>query len=120
MDTKDASQRTLDPRLYTPPLGNPSIGAGHRDAEEDKAESKRRKKERKLLKEAARPLDPWQRYKALSDTLDAEQDLVDLADHKARFALIILGALNAAIIIGATKAPANTISTSGFGAIVTA
>jgi uncharacterized protein YjiK len=52
------------------------------------------KKQKKLLKDAHRPLDSWERYRALTDTLDDAQDLVDLADHKARFALIIAGALN--------------------------
>ena len=63
-----------------------------KDKDKDKDKGKKRKKETKRA-------DPWQRYKALHDTLKESQDLVDLADHKARFALIIMGALNAAIII---------------------
>ncbi len=47
--------------------------------------------------------EPWQRYRALVDTVKEAQDLVDLADHKARFALIIMGALNAAILILGTR-----------------
>ena len=70
------------------------------------------------MDEAGKPLDPWQRYKALSDTLDAEQDLVDLADHKARFALIILSALNAAILIGATKSPGGITTATRAGITV--
>ena len=48
------------------------------------------KKERKLLKDAHRPLDSWERYRALTDVLDDAIELVDLADHKARFALVIM------------------------------
>lgn len=92
------SLSALDPRIYTPALGMPAIGESL-----DEEEAKRRKKEKRILEESTKPLDPWQRYKALSDTLDAEQDLVDLADHKARFALIILGALNAGVFLGAAR-----------------
>ena len=65
----------------------------------DKSDSPRQtrklgKKQKKLLKDAHRPLDSWERYRALTDALDDAQDLVDLGDHKARFALIISGALN--------------------------
>jgi uncharacterized protein YjiK len=66
-----------------------------KDKEKDKSK-KRKKKEFKRAK-------PWERYKALHDALKESQDLVDLADHKARFALIIMGALNAAIIILSTR-----------------
>ena len=52
------------------------------------------KKQKKLLKDAHRPLESWERYRALTDALDEAHDLVDLGDHKARFALIISGALN--------------------------
>jgi uncharacterized protein YjiK len=65
----------------------------------DKSETPRQarklgKKQKKLLKDAHRPLDSWERYRALTDALDEAQELVDLGDHKARFALIISGALN--------------------------
>jgi uncharacterized protein YjiK len=52
------------------------------------------KKQRKLLKDAHRPLDSWEKYRALTDVHDEALELVDLGDHKARFALIIAGALN--------------------------
>jgi uncharacterized protein YjiK len=52
------------------------------------------KKQRKILKDTHRPLDSWEKYRALTDALDEALELVDLGDHKARFALIIAGALN--------------------------
>lgn len=73
-----------------------------KDKEKDKEKDKSKKKKKKE-KEETRKADPWQRYKALLDTLKESQDLVDLADHKARFALMIMGALNAAILFAGTR-----------------
>jgi len=42
-----------------------------------------------------RQLDQWERYRALNDLLDSYIDMIELADRKARIALLILGALNA-------------------------
>jgi len=61
------------------------------------------KKQKKMLKDSHRPLDSWERYRALTDVLDEAIDLVDLADHKARFALIIMGALNALMFVMASQ-----------------
>jgi hypothetical protein len=47
------------------------------------------------FEDAHRPLEPWERYRALNDAFDLEQELIDLGDHKARFALVILTGLNA-------------------------
>lgn len=42
-----------------------------------------------------RPLDPWERYRALVDVVDDYRDQLDTSDKKTRFALIIMGLLNA-------------------------
>jgi hypothetical protein len=42
-----------------------------------------------------RTLEPWERYRALVDVLDSYTDLLEQADRKTRFALIIMGLLNA-------------------------
>jgi uncharacterized protein YjiK len=65
---------------------------------------KRRRKEAKLLAEQARSLDPWERYRTLVDTLEEAMDLVELADRKARFALVIMGALNISFFFLVTRA----------------
>ena len=78
------------------------VAPGAADLVED--DSKRRRKEAKLLAESARPLDPRERYRALVDSLEEAQDLVELADRKARFALVIMGALNIAFFFLATRA----------------
>src|SRR3954471_8994295 len=61
------------------------------------------KKQKKALKDAHRPLDSWERYRALTDVLDEAIDLVDLADHKARFALVIMAALNVVLFFVAVR-----------------
>jgi uncharacterized protein YjiK len=69
----------------------------------DKKLRKRLKKAARREKDAFRALSSWERYRALRDALDDANDLVDLADHKARFALIIMGALNAVVFLIATR-----------------
>jgi uncharacterized protein YjiK len=61
------------------------------------------KRQKRHLKDKNRPLDSWERYRALTDTLDEAIDLVDLADHKARFALVILAAVNVVLFLSADK-----------------
>jgi uncharacterized protein YjiK len=67
------------------------------------ADPKRRKKEARLLADQGRSLDPWERYRVLVDALEEAMDLVELADRKARFALLIMGALNIAFFFLVTR-----------------
>src|SRR5713101_4167143 len=69
----------------------------------DRFPSKLSKKQKKAIKDAHRPLDSWERYRALTDVLDEAIDLVDLADHKARFALVIMAALNVVLFFVAVR-----------------
>ena len=63
------------------------------DAFGDEAEAKRlRRLERGL---DSRPLDAWERYRGLIDVVEDYRELLDNADKKTRFALIIMGLLNA-------------------------
>ena len=50
-----------------------------------------------------RMLDPWERYRALIDIYEAFFDMNELADRKARFALVMMGALNALNVILGTQ-----------------
>ncbi|MCU0623786.1 MAG: hypothetical protein MUF53_07965 [Gemmatimonadaceae bacterium] len=75
------------------------------DAIDGDDDAKRRRKEQKQRELLEAPLDPFARYKALTDAFKAEQDLVELADKKARFALVIMGALNAAVLLVVTRSP---------------
>lgn len=87
-----------------PPMEETGTGTPLSSAmEKAKNAGKLSKRERKLLKDAHRPLDSWEKYRALTDILDEQIDLVDLADHKARFALVIMAALNVLLFFGATR-----------------
>jgi hypothetical protein len=72
------------------------------EADESKAERKQRKQAEKLAE--ARPLDSWERFRALSDLVDHELDVIEMADRRTRFALVLLGMLNAANILIALRA----------------
>jgi hypothetical protein len=87
----------------------PASDAALAESEKDKKEKKRLKKLQRALDEANRPLGAWERYRALVDAFEMEQDLVDLADHKARFALLIMYTLNAVTFIIGTRSEALTL-----------
>jgi hypothetical protein len=65
-------------------------------------EARRRKREAKQL-DAARPLGAWELYRALNDAMDEGYDLFDLSNREARFALILMGGLNAALVVAASQ-----------------
>jgi len=67
------------------------------------AKSRLSRSERRFLWDAHRPLDAWERYRALSDVLEEAIGLVELADKKARFALMVMGAVNALLFMLAAK-----------------
>jgi hypothetical protein len=53
--------------------------------------------------DATRPLDSWERYRALNATMGEVYDLIDLNNREGRFALILMGGLNAAAVFAATR-----------------
>jgi hypothetical protein len=65
---------------------------------------KLRKRELKSRADAARPLDSWERYRALNDAMDEVYELIDIQNREARFALILMGGLNAAVMLATTRA----------------
>jgi len=69
----------------------------------DEVGEKIRKKELRRQLEAARPLDSWERYRALNDATDEAYDLIDISNREARFALIVMGGLNALLFVVATR-----------------
>jgi hypothetical protein len=60
-----------------------------------------RKKERR--RDPNRPLDSWERYRALNDAMDEAYELMDHGNREARFALLVMGILNAFVVIGASR-----------------
>ncbi len=74
---------------------------------DDEAELERlRKRQRKQIYDASRPLDGWERYRALVDATDEAYELIDISNREARFALILMGALNAAVAVLLTRGDA--------------
>ena len=65
------------------------------------AESKAERRLRKEAEKAAEssPLEPWERYRALNDLVDHMLDVIEMADRRTRFALLLLGSLNAANLL---------------------
>jgi hypothetical protein len=82
------------PAPNVPPLG----GDG------DKAARKGRKQDEKLRRDAARPPRSFERWRILMDVVDEGRRVVDLADHKARYALVVMGALNAGVFLVLSRA----------------
>ncbi len=77
-----------------------------RNKEEQKADKegeKQRKKEEKRLRDAHRPLDAWERYRALVDTLEEGHQMLEIADRKVRFALVVMAALNVLLFVLVTR-----------------
>jgi hypothetical protein len=74
---------------------------GHLEPADGKEKAWRR--ERKLQREAHRRLEPRDRLRTLTDLVDSERKMIEVADHKARFALVIMGAVNAALLLFATR-----------------
>jgi hypothetical protein len=65
-------------------------------------DAKQRKWQAKQL-EANRPLGAWELYRALNDALDEGYELFDLSNREVRFALILMGGLNAALALSAAR-----------------
>ena len=63
---------------------------------------RRRQKDAELALEN-RPLQPWERYRALVDQYESLQDAAEHSDRKTRFALLILGSLNAINLVIAMR-----------------
>lgn len=76
-------------------------------------EAKRKKKEKRRRKDSTRHLDEWERYRALVDSSEEAYDLIDIANREARFALIVMGALNAVPLVMISRADAVALLSVG-------
>jgi hypothetical protein len=66
-------------------------------------QAKSLRRERRRQREAHRRLEPRDRLRILIELVDAQRKMVEVADHKARFALVIMGAVNAVLLLVATR-----------------
>ena len=74
-----------------------------RESLAEELERRQRRKDAKLLAEAARPLDPWERYRALVDAFEQGVCLAEAADRKVRFAMVVMASLNVAVFALTTR-----------------
>ena len=65
----------------------------------DDKDAKKREKEARRLEAERGPLAPAFRYRAMQNAVEMTQDLIELADRKARFALVIISVLNAVALV---------------------
>jgi hypothetical protein len=72
--------------------------------ESDKQARKAHKREAKLRRELERRPDSFERFRILMEMVSEGRQVVDLADHKARYALVIMGVLNAGIFFLMSRA----------------
>jgi hypothetical protein len=62
-----------------------------------------------------RILEPWERYRALTDVYESCVDVTEMLDRKTRFALVIMGALNALNLLLASRPDVLLSSVGGSG-----
>ena len=89
----------MDYRVAT----GPAVGSA--PALDDRDHERLLRKELKRVADVNRPLDSWERYRALNDALDEAYEQIDLGNREARFALILMGGLNAALIVLGGRSP---------------
>lgn len=83
------------------PRSEGALETGERGFEE--LALRQRRRDAKLLAEASRPLDPWERYRALVDAFEQGVDLSEIADRKVRFAMVVMASLNLGLFALATR-----------------
>ncbi|HJR36615.1 MAG TPA: hypothetical protein VJ817_16785 [Gemmatimonadales bacterium] len=71
---------------------------------EERIAHKLGKREAKLHRDATRPPRSLERWRILMDVVDEGRRVADLADHKARYALVVMGALNAGVFLVLSRA----------------
>ena len=71
---------------------------------EERIARKQRKREEKLRRDATRPPRSLERWRILMDVVDEGRRVVELADHKARYALVVMGAINAGVFLVLSRA----------------
>lgn len=72
---------------------------------ENRSAGKEPKEVRKHWEDQHRMIDAWEQYRALWDGIDFKRQLIDMSDKKVRFAMMIMGALNAGLIVVLTRGP---------------
>jgi hypothetical protein len=58
---------------------------------------------RQPWQDGRRPLNAWEQYKALNDAMDEIYEVIGISNREARFALLVMGILNAFVVIAASR-----------------
>ena len=85
----------LEAVLGGAPLPAPELAAG----EHGKEARKRVKQEAKRRREAERPPESFERFRILSELVDEGRRVIELIDHRARYALVVMSVLNAFVLL---------------------
>ena len=75
--------------------------------------AERLEKALRKLEEAKGLLDPSDRYRALVNAVKQAQDLIEMGDRKARFALVIMSVLNAVAVLLVARGGGSMFPTTG-------
>jgi hypothetical protein len=67
------------------------------------ADADARRPKRDVKQDGSRPLGAWELYRALNDALDEGHDQFELSNRDARLALLLMGGLNAALVVLASQ-----------------
>jgi hypothetical protein len=83
-------------------------------ASADAKDARRRERAARRREESEGLLDPATRFRALLAAHKTETDFLELADKKARFALIIMSVLNAVVLLLVARGGTDLVPRSGF------
>jgi hypothetical protein len=70
------------------------------DAEQIREQRRRTEKHRR---DAERPPNAWEKFRIIIESLTEGRQVVEIADHKARYALVIMGVLNALVFVAISR-----------------
>ena len=94
---EDIAQLADTERLEAALGGVPLPEPGPPSDEHEKRARRQRKREAKRRRDAERPPRSFERFRIVSELVSEGRQVVDLADHKARYALVVMGVLNAGV-----------------------
>jgi len=82
--------------------------------DEGKPTRKEFKREQKRERDQVRLIDGWEQYRTLWDGIEFKRQIINMGDKRVRFALAIMAALNAALLLVLTRAPVIQLIATSF------
>jgi hypothetical protein len=92
---EQAAADRLQTLLGGAPLPEPDSASG----DHGKEARKRRRREAKQRHDAERPPESFERFRILSELVSEGRQVIELADHRARYALVVMSVLNAFVFL---------------------